>query len=262
MSDVPRRLRAFGASALFILSGPAVRAASAIRPIVNLSQTMGTCSFRAGTAFHTLTLLKVALPGMSLADHIKFFNSLAPGQAGRYTTNIAYVVVDTAQGPSPHPRVVWGAYGTDASPRPGAIQQKLMGAVVWDTITKTPYVVLAQSRELVTSIRVYRIGLDEDLAPLPLKLEYTPRLSKFEDVAPSSVVSVATYSTDLNALQATATPGGLSLRFQRERDTGSPVWNTPPFNSPVNIFFVFSGNKWASPDAKIEDGRVQRLDKL
>jgi len=260
MSDASKRFGArLGAFALFILFSPAVRAGPTPSPIINPSQTMGICSFRAGTTLHTLTLLKVALPGTSLADHIKFFNSLPPGQAGRYTTNIAYIVVDTVQGPSPRPRVVWGAYGTGTGPRPGAIQQKLIGAVVWDATTKEPYVVLAQSRELATSIRVYQVGLTQDFAPLPLKLEYTSRLSKFEDVAPLSSVSVGTNPTDLEALQATAMPGGLSLRFQRERGTDSPVWNTAPYNSPVNIFFALAGNKWSSPDAKVGYGRVEKL---
>ncbi len=118
---------------------------------------------------------------------------------------------------------------------------------------------MAQSRELATSIRVYQVGLTQDFAPLPLKLEYTSRLSKFEDVAPLSSVSVGTNPTDLEALQATAMPGGLSLRFQRERGTDSPVWNTAPYNSPVNIFFALAGNKWSSPDAKVGYGRVEKL---
>ncbi len=227
--------------------------------VTNPAQVLSTCSYQVGTQPHELMLLKVDLPRMSSDDRQKFFNSLAPGQAKHYYTSMAYIVVDTLQRSTPKSQVVWGTYGTAGGRIPRGIQQKSMEAVVWDARTQAPYVVLAQSRELEMTIRVYKISTTAVAATLSLTLEYTKRLSWLENVAPLSATSVGTRYSDVNALEASVTPTGLSLVFQRERGYNSPVWDTPPYNTPVNVSFDLSSHQWSSPNAQIRSGRIEML---
>lgn len=227
--------------------------------LTNPSQILSTCSYLVGTQPHELMLLKVNLLRMSPDNREKFFNSLAPGQIERYRTDIAYIVVNMLQGSTPKSQVVWGTYATSSGFRPKGIQRKLMEAVVWDARTQAPYVVLAQSRELEMTIRVYKISTTPIAPTLPLTLEHTKRLSWLENVLPLSATSVGTYPTDVNALEASVKPTGLSLVFQRERGYNSPIWDTPPYNTPVNVSFDLSSHQWSSPNAQIRSGRIEML---
>ncbi len=242
--------------------GPATTAAPAPKAapdhlIVNPSQVMGTCSYRAGTKPHTLTLFEVDQPSLPADDLDAFLMRMPPQERKWYIGNIAYLVIDSA--PGPKPRVVWGAYGTSLGPV-GPSGQKLMGGVVWDQYTKTAYAVLGQSNGGL-SIHVFKINLGSDLAPLPLKLEATSRISGLLDVGPLAETACQTGFTDVKAVQVSATEGVLQLHFLRDHlDDGTASSREPAVTEPVDIFFDLTAHRWSSSrDRGFGRFRVDRL---